>query len=463
MIIDIVNKLVDENMKGDLTDMGRKSRVTTQPSQLNIVKEENLDLAREEVAVGFEEMLQENGVSEQVIDLNQIGIDEFNQEFKDIQSQKEIDEEDEELKRKIRIQNMPTLSNKTNKQDNEIEFEKCYPVYRNGHIHKWMSTLTAEAINDLYKSNSIYYDFEIQRGFKKNIKGEKRPLITNRHVDDILKPMQSGKIAGGALTFCYFKEYDEELEYDEDTNTLIFRNKLAIVDGGHRVFSCIKMKRLHKKDKTNPNPALFEYPVFFEFLSRQEAMALFSEYANAGKKIGKNKAEALNVFDPTHEMAEEIIKKSELHNKIESVGSSPKENNIMLFSSLMAGIKIFKPLTQKDSIQIVDFLSKFWSELIYLFKDQMGNMEYKQRQEIRKQTFLLEPMFLNGMFHVAKYLMENNPDNWIEKLGTLKEDSTFFLRNNKLWLPILREGGKTIHTSVTQNYTTKTMLDQVMK
>jgi|GEM_PF-2195054 len=347
------------------------------------------------------------------------------------------------------------------KQDNkEWEFENVYPVYRNGKIHKWMTTLTSERINDLFKSGVIYYDYEIQRGYRKNIQGEKRPLITNRHVDDILKPMQSGKIAGGALTFCYFKEYEEELEYNEEENTLKVNNRLAVVDGGHRVFSCIKMVKLNKKDKSNPNPALFEYPVFLEFLSREEAMALFSEYANAGKKIGKNKAEALNVFDPSHDMAKEIIINSELHNKIETISSNPKENNIMLFSTLMNGIRIFKPQTQKDSDQIVEFLSKFWSELIYLFKDQMGNMEFKQRREIRKQTFLLEPMFLNGFFHVAKYLMDN-PENWVEKLSKLKDDKIFFSRDNKLWLNILREGGKTIHTSLTQTFVIDEMVNKV--
>jgi len=462
MIIDMVDRLVKETMEGE-EDMARKGRANQThliQSQLEVVEEEGLDLTKEEVAVGYEEMLEESGASEQVIDLNQIGVDEFNQEFKNIQSQKEIDEEDEKLKRKIRMQNMPTLSNKTNKQDNEFEFEKCYPVYRGGKIHKWMTTLTAEKINDLYKANTIYYDFEIQRGFRKNIKGEKKPLVTNRHIDDILKSMQSEKIAGGALTFCYFKEYDEELEYDEDSNTLIFRNKLAIVDGGHRVFSCIKMKRLYKKDATNPNPALFEYPVFFEFLSRQEAMALFSEYANAGKKIGKNKSEALNVFDSAHEMAKDIIKNSELHNKIETVNSSPKENNIMLFSALMAGIRMFKPLTQKDNAKIVEFLSEFWSDLIYLFRDQMGNMEYKQRQELRKQTFLLEPMFINGFFHIAKYLIDN-PDNWNEKLKNLKEDPNFFSRDNRLWLSIMREGNKVIHTSKTQSFVVEQMINKV--
>ena len=462
MIIKMVDRLVKETMEGE-EDMGRKSRDRLTQTNTNQVKEEAINTMTQEfnktmseTSAGFESL-------DEIINEDEKWEEDRSDKIIEVDKIDKVVESDEELKQKMRernMENMPSLSNKVKMENDEIQFEKCYPVYRGGHIHKWMTTLTAEKINDLYKSSKIYYDFEIQRGFRKNIKGEKKPLLTNRHIDDILKSMQSEKIAGGALTLCYFKEYDEEIEYDDDENTIIFRNKLAIVDGSHRTFSCIKMAKLYKKDATNPNPALFEYPVFLEFLSRQEAMALFSEYANAGKKIGKNKTEALNVFDSAHEMAKAIIKNSELHNKIETVNSSPKENNIMLFSALMAGIRMFKPLTQKDNVKIVEFLSEFWSDLIYLFRDQMGNMEYKQRQELRKQTFILEPMFINGFFHVSKYLMDN-PDNWNEKLRNLKEDPNFFSRENKLWLSIMREGNKVIHTSKTQSFVVEQMINKV--
>ena len=485
-----------ENMKmeGDI-DMGRKSNKDkfqqVDVGLINQAKEEVLNTMSETAAgfesldeiVGDEDMVQQHEmelVKEMESESDKIwdrgsrdGVvgDSVDNDESGNESNKGV-MTDEELKEKMRERNMgnanmPSLSNKIKMEENkgkewEFEFGKCYPIHRFGKIHKWQTAMNADEISNLYKSGQIYYDFEIQRGFKSNIKGEKRPLITPKHVDDILKPMQSNTIAGGALTFCYFKEYDEELEYDESNNTLVFHNKLAIVDGGHRVFSCMKMKRLNKKDSSNPDPKIFEYPVFIEYMTREQAMALFSEYAKEGKRIGKNKAEALNVFDDSYNMAKEIIETSELHNKIETVNSLPKENNIMLFSTLMNGIRIFKIQTKKDAIDVVEFLSKFWSELIYLFKDQMGNMEYKQRQEIRKQTYLLEPMFLTGLFHLSKEMMEN-PDNWIQKLSKLKEGN-FFSRDNQLWIRnITREGGKTINTSSTQKFIIDAILNKVMK
>ena len=461
MIFKFDNKFNME-MEGD-TNMGKKNKGNSNPViDINAIKDEIFNsnkVAQEETAVGFESTSAEDNWEEPQKADDQMSKEEFNSDYNELQKK---NEEEERLKQRLRMQNIPSLSNKTKKEENEFEFEKCYPINRFGKIHKWQTSMSADKISELYKSGQIYYDFDIQRGFKTNIKGEKKPLITSRHVDDILKPMQSNTIAGGALTFCYFKEYDEELEYDESINTLTFHNKLAIIDGGHRVFSCIKMKRLNKKDLSNPDPKLFEYPVFIEYMTKSQAMALFSEYANAGKKIGKVRVEALNVNDMSHDIAEEIIKTSELHNKVERVSSSPKDNNIMLFSTLMNGIRIFKPLTNRDSEEISNFLSEFWSEVIYLFKDQMGNMDYKSRKEIRKQTFLLEPMFLNGMFHVAKTLYENHPNDWLDKLKNLKEANDFFSRDNKQWLPIMREGGATINTSLTQRIVVDIMIDKVM-
>ena len=513
-----------ENKKGD-NDMVRKGKnvvaqvdnTVNKENSMNINDDkgdsdmdmiQQLELAEGEIAVGFESFVEEavDGNSDGTVDENKIiggnsnmsngnvinfgGVinnkttDEEMQQYgseallkmgnldkikddedsgKDNDNQ-EANQEDKGVSNVVNMGMMPSLSNKTrmegekeNNMDKEVvlKIENCYPVYRFGKIHKWMTAMTAEQINNAYLQNQIYYDFEVQRGFKRSAKGELKPLVTSRHIDEILKKMLSNKIAGGALTLCYFKENEEELEYDETTNTIICRNSLAVVDGGHRLFSCMKMVNIHKKDQSKPNPAEFEY------LTKEEGMALFSEYANAGKKIGKNKSEALNVFDNSHKISEEIIKNSELNNKIEMIASSPKENNIMLFSTLMNGVRIFKSKTKKDELDTSNFLSNFWSELIYLFKDEMGNMDYKERKEIRKQTFLLEPMFLMGMFNVAKTLMDLNlsDEEWIAKLKKLKEDANFFLRENQIWDSIKRTDGATINTSKTQ----KTIIDEMVK
>jgi len=488
MIINMVNKLVDEKMEEN-ADMAKKNRFPHVDTSMEIKsKEEILDMSNEtqsQVAVGFQEMTNNDDAdmiqqemelvkemeskSDKIWDMGgKDGV--IGDSVGDDENEKSV-MSDEELKQKMRERNMgnvlnmsdmPTLSNKIKKAEFEWEFDKCTPIHRFGKIHKWQTVMSAEMIADLYLNGTVYYDFNVQRGSKKTNQGTLKPLITPSEVNSILQKMLDNRIAGGALTFCYFKENEEELDFDEENNCILKgKNKLAVIDGAHRVFSCIKMKKLNKKDPVNnPSPSLFEYPVFIEYLDIPSGMDLFREYANAGRKIGKVRVEALSVFDPFHHIAEEIIKTSELHNKVEKINSSPKDNNIILFSTLMNGIRIFKPQTQKDSIEVLKFLAEFWSELIYLFKDQMGNMEFKQRQEIRKQTFLLEPMFLNGMFHVAKYLMDY-PNDWVNKLKKLKEDPNFFSRGNKIWRNIMREGGATIHTSATQKIVIDAMVNQV--
>lgn len=461
------------NMEGDIRDMAKKKDRFAQMDIgiVNAVKEEVMS-GMSENAAGFEsldeiiedgDMVQremkndeiwDKGSKHGVVENDQIPKSDFNDQRSELEKKKE------ELT--ARMKDMPTLSNKVKKAEFEFEFDRCTPIHRFGKIHKWQTVMSAEMIANLYLNGTVYYDFNVQRGSKKTNQGTLKPLITPSEVNSILQKMLDNRIAGGALTFCYFKENEEELDFDEENNcTLKGSNKLAVIDGAHRVFSCIKMKKLNKKDPVNnPSPSLFEYPVFIEYLDIPSGMDLFREYANAGRKIGKVRVEALSVFDPFHHIAEEIIKTSELHNKVEKINSSPKDNNIILFSTLMNGIRIFKPQTQKDSIEVLKFLAEFWSELIYLFKDQMGNMEFKQRQEIRKQAFLLEPMFLNGMFHVAKYLMDY-PNDWTNKLKKLKEDPNFFSRGNKIWRNIMREGGATIHTSATQKIVIDTMVNQV--
>ena len=113
MIIDIVNKLVDENMKGDI-EMGRKSNKDKDKfnqmdmNVVNQVKEEVLN-TMSETAAGFES-------------LDEIVGDEDMVQQHEIELVKEMDTEvdDEKLKQQMRelnMRNMPSLSNLTKMKD----------------------------------------------------------------------------------------------------------------------------------------------------------------------------------------------------------------------------------------------------------------------------------------------------------------------------------------------------------
>jgi len=51
----------------------------------------------------------------------------------------------------------------------------------------------------------------------------------------------------------------------------------------------------------------------------------------------------------------------------------------------------------------------------------------------------------------------------LDKLKNLKEANDFFSRDNKQWLPIMREGGiAVINTSATQKIVQDAMIDKAM-
>ena len=106
MIINIVNKLVDENMKGDLTDMSRKGKVTTQPPQLEIVKEE-IKVSEEEDLVMTEALKTQSQVAVGFESLNE---DEDMVQQHEMELVKEMDaEDDEKLKQQMRELNMRNM------------------------------------------------------------------------------------------------------------------------------------------------------------------------------------------------------------------------------------------------------------------------------------------------------------------------------------------------------------------
>ena len=481
MIIDMVNKLVKETMEGE-EDMGRKSRdrlAQTNTNVVNQVKEEAINTMTQEfsktmseTSAGFESL-------DEIIDEDEKWEEDRSDKIIEVDK---IIESDEELKKKMRERNMEnanipvfgSLSNKvkTGKESNNKEdgyfwsIPNCQPVYRNGSIYKWITTLNCYQLNEMYsgKTPSVIYDPSVQRGSRTTAKGEEKPLIYTANVKTILSKMLDGSMDAGQVLLNYAKEYPEALHFNEDDNTLSGQHALTICDAAHRLESMkIWVKRFKKDALSIKDPREFYIPVVIFNLSHSESENLFVEANSKGKAVSRTRLAFHDVFNENRKIVDIIANQSLLKGKIELVSGtiSKSSNKIITYKTLLDNVAQFKALNPKEAEEIGLYLVKFWDELISnIFPEAMGNIDIEAKSEQRKQNFILENMFISGFFALANRLRKEN--DWENRLTKLS-DKKFLSRSNPIWNFCLREGSKLVNSSKVQKDIATLIINHVME
>lgn len=391
--------------------------------------------------------------------------------------QKELSEEEKiEKEAFLRMRNMEftSLSNKNkvnDKEDGKREdflwsVPNCLPIYRNGSIYKWITTLNCYQLNEMYsgKTPSIIYQSSIQRGVRTTAKGEEKPLIYTSNVKTILSKMLDGSMDAGQVLLNYAKEYPKPLNFNEDNNTLSGQGALAICDSAHRLESMkIWCKRFKKDPLSIKDPREFYIPVIIFNLNHQEAENLFVEANSKGKAVSRTRLAFHDVFNENRKIVDIIGAKSLLKGKIELVSGtiSKSSNKIITYKTLLDNVAQFKPLNPKEAEEIGLYLVEFWNELISnIFPEAMGNIDAETKAVQKKQSFVLENMFLSGYFSVANKL--HGIDDWKTKLAKLAEND-FLSRSNPVFSFCLREGDKIVNSSKVQKQIGEIMVKQVME
>jgi len=471
------DKVGNIETEGDMQDMVRKGNKDKDRERFNQMDMNVVNHVKEDILNG----MSETGAGFESLDeiINEDEKWEEDRSDKIIEVDKII-ESDEELKKKMRERNMEnanipvfgSLSNKvkTGKESNNKEdgyfwsIPNCQPVYRNGSIYKWITTLNCYQLNEMYsgKTPSVIYDPSVQRGSRTTAKGEEKPLIYTANVKTILSKMLDGSMDAGQVLLNYAKEYPEPLHFNEDDNTLSGQHALTICDAAHRLESMkIWVKRFKKDALSIKDPREFYIPVVIFNLSHSESENLFVEANSKGKAVSRTRLAFHDVFNENRKIVDIIANQSLLKGKIELISGtiSKSSNKIITYKTLLDNVAQFKALNPKEAEEIGLYLVKFWNELISnIFPEAMGNIDADAKSEQRKQNFILENMFMSGYFALANRLRKE--DDWKDRLTKLA-DKNFLSRSNPIWNFCLRDGSKLVNSSKVQKDISNLIINHV--
>ena len=497
MIINMVNKLVDEKMEEN-TDMAKKNRFT----QVEIVKDDmtqgeddsqmikNLEKAKEETAstldtgVWEEEKVNNNQQeieSETIKPLfpsmseivkanesnedNQIPKNEFNENFNEIQKQKDIQKTKKEVRKRLSQMN----------NSDSYTFENVVEIYRNGELAKYQCVVSSDVLANLLDRNIIQYNGELNRGWKKNSKNELVAVRSVSHINQIYDRLTKDQMHGGFIVLNLNPDKENSIEYDEDSHTITapITTKLEILDGQHRLAAFSKILKAYRKNPESvPNPTEYQISVVIEMLDDSSAKSLFSEYCLKGLRINKSRGEYLNVEDNTNKLCREIIKFSDMKDKVEVISTSIKSNSnsIITFGVLSKNIKDnYSPQTKSEIEEMSKYLITFVDSLIQTFPKFMASRDLEERKLLRLNSLTMEALAWGGYFYISKLLQEKNKEEILNILSKFNDDieykgfrGKFLAKENPIFRKIMREGNKMISTSKSATWINKVFKEYVI-
>jgi len=484
MIFKFDNKI--ENMEGD-TNMGKKNKGNSNPViDINAIKDEIFNsskVTQEETAVGFESSSAEDNWEEPQKTNDQMSKEEFNSDYNELQKK---NEDDERLKQRLRMQNVPSLSNKTRieeEKEKELpkwELENCSAVIINKKIGKYSTQMSCGLLATMANEGIIYYNENTQRSRKKKKNGETTPYLMASKVKKIYNELISGELNGMLITLNarILKDEDgnilNQLDFDEDNKILSGTGFLDAIDGWHRISASILWLRkwnIKKNQKTMPSPWDYEFIVAIENKEEVGGGLIFKEYGSTQLKIQPSKVKFLDVYDYTNMIVRKLMNNS-LRDKVEIDKTRTKgTKNIVTFGTLSDSIKKnFKITTEEDVELISDHLNIFFNKLTNLFPDYFGNMSKEDRDSMRqKDTLHLELLMFHGYIAVSSKLY--GKENWESNLSKLKEtikidnwEGNILQSNCPLWTRIFRGEGKDkkiVSGSSSVSFVSKTMGDYI--
>ena len=348
------------------------------------------------------------------------------------------------------------------------EISNVIPTIRNDQIFSYNFNLSISNICKFMDTDILQYMPEIQRG-KKTLRGIDNPLINIAKTKEIAECIMKNEFFGGTLSWVIIDSHldkeDAKFEYDEENNTIHSNIQTFCVDGMHRVASARIINDLWYKIKRNKdgmiNPEKYEFPICLIICSMDDAKRIFSQ-STLNLKISKVRSEALSVGTLKNMITDEIIKNSDLHNKVEKYVSNIRNtNNIVTYSVLSTQINNqFKPKTKLESEEIASYLTNFMNFLVYLFPYTLGEMEIAERKIGREKDHSSDLLFWHGYLAIAKALYGD--ENWKEKLKKLKQSikirdwEGFFLdKTNPIWNHVKKGDGKIVNSTSTQSIVRK--------
>ena len=351
------------------------------------------------------------------------------------------------------------------------EFENVTEVVDNRGQKKYLVPLNIKQISELHSNGNIYYDGNIQRGYKTDKNNNLKMIFSTKKVNQIMECLVNQKLGGGLLSLNYMSSYNDEfpLIYNHENKTLSAEKPNIIIDGNHRILSCVRyMKEYPKKQKMGiiwPNPEEFYFPTLITNYDEEKCKTLFAELNSNIGKVSKSRQEFLNVNDLPNNVITYLIENSELHGRVDNVNNTITSTNpfLVTFSTLIQALRNNFSIKTKEEVKVIgEYLIKFFNILINLQKSEMGQIEIHLRNELKTKRMTIESLAWYGYMRLAKELMGES--NLVEKLYKLNENN-FLDKDNSIWNEIFREttkGKRIINNSSTQTYVQKVMSMHVL-
>lgn len=365
--------------------------------------------------------------------------------------------------------------NENPKQQEMVMFTNVTEVYRNKELVKYQTIANAQFLGSLLDREILEYQGDLQRGWKENSKGKLVAVKSEKHIKEILQSVCQNKMHGGFITLNLNPKDMEEVIYDEEEHTisLPITHKLQILDGNHRLNAFSRwVKQYKRKPESVPNPAEYYISVVIEMLDEESAKTLFSEYCLKSLKINKSRGEFLNVEDNTNKLCREIIRKSDLNNRVEVISTSIKGNssNVISFGVLSKIVKEnYSPQTKKEIEDYSEFLTLFIDCLFEVFPNFLANKNLGERNELRKTFLTMEPLAWSGYIKVSKHLQGKSREELLDILSKFNKEveykgwkGYFLQKDNPIFSKVMREGSKIINTSTSGTWVNKVFVEYII-
>lgn len=305
---------------------------------------------------------------------------------------------------------------------------------------EFMLRLNGQELVDMWTSQKIKYDPEIQRGLKlvKNEEGKEIyvPIYSKLHVRKIKEAIENNDFYVSQITL-NIKEGVGSVKYNEKDLKLDLEDcEIAILDGQHRLraLECIHEGNENGTYEKPIDLTQINFPIKISNYSTLKGQQQFYQFT-LGSKISSSRIEYFNNKDYANKITKELYNNSVLKGKIEDIKNivgKNEEHKVVSYSTLKKAIEMnFKTdtfVSDSETSEITSFLKKFFDEL---FKVIPSFNSFEERKELREEgSMLCENFAFYGYLSVASHLI--NKSDWKDHLVYLKEIE--FRKNQAPWV-----------------------------
>jgi hypothetical protein len=325
-----------------------------------------------------------------------------------------------------------------------IEFPITIPNVLQISNEEYVTMMDTQMINKLMKSNKIYYNFDVQREAKIIKRKDKvifEPTLHQKNVKEITNNLLNDEQFTSELTFnaaTRTSDTGNELIYDAKhlELTITHGTRIDIVDGFHRC------KAIENAMEINPD-LIKRFTVKLTNFSTRMVQKNQAQIAKASH-FSTTRIQELEGSRFSDDIVRQLKLESELKGRVSQTNRIHSINRELVTYNVLADTidEEFKMETKLDSMDVADYLCKFFDYLIGSHPSEFIN----NVEETRKTSLINENSMFVGYITLARRLYESNTKAK-EVVRIIKDID--FNKNNSLWkeLDILNEKNNLTETN----------------